>query len=316
MFINIDDFKRHSLLKRIMTLIQYYFNGLIFGDKLMFQSLPRVLTLCFNTGYYVERLGLENLNKIKKFFHKILIYLEKIPVHTFATSVSQLVSQCLKQDKWTKKLMEVIMVKIYEAYPTFVVWQVAIFLLPNKMEQTNRREAAKRVCNILKKKNGIVLKEAQELMKDLDAFTAIKISEEKSILERCWKIFIMRYKDLQLIVPIRKFLKPNTPIEMDLRRDWNTFPHNVTIQKFIGIPKIIFSLAQPKRITCRGTDGENYMFLLKQEKTGDMRKEGRVMDICELINRLIVTCPEGKGKDLSLKTFMVVTWREKAGINL
>jgi serine/threonine-protein kinase ATR len=81
-----------------------------------------------------------------------------------------------------------------------------------------------------------------------------------------------------------------------LRKDWNTYPHSVTIQEFTGIPKVIYSLAQPKRITCRGTDGENYMFLLKQEKCGDMRKEGRVMEICELVNRLISTHPEGKKK--------------------
>ena len=73
------------------------------------------------------------------------------------------------------------------------------------------------------------------------------------------------------------------------------------------------SLARPSQIRIIGSDGKWYKFLVKQEKSGDLRKESRVMEFCNVVNQILRRHPEAKRRNLSIRTFGVVTWKEQAG---
>ena len=45
------------------------------------------------------------------------------------------------------------------------------------------------------------------------------------------------------------------------------------------------SQAQPKKIDLIGSNGQKYSFLLKRESRGDIRKDQRMMELCEVIKK-------------------------------
>ena len=57
----------------------------------------------------------------------------------------------------------------------------------------------------------------------------------------------------------------------------------------------------------------SYSFLCKQEKKGDLRKDARMMECASLINRLLSKNSEGRRRNLSLRTFAVITLKEDCG---
>ena len=69
---------------------------------------------------------------------------------------------------------------------------------------------------------------------------------------------------------------------------------------------IFASKERPKKLTFRNENGEEYNFLCKQEKKGDLRKDLRVMEYISIVNRVLSQDDEGKEKHLQLNTF--VSW--------
>jgi phosphatidylinositol kinase/protein kinase (PI-3 family) len=57
-----------------------------------------------------------------------------------------------------------------------------------------------------------------------------------------------------------------------------------------------------------------YSFLVKAEKTGDLRKDMRMMELCTVINRLLHEDVAGQQRNLSLRTFAVTPMGDRCGI--
>lgn len=72
--------------------------------------------------------------------------------------------------------------------------------------------------------------------------------------------------------------------------------------------------AKPKKISATTTCGKSVRFLLKQEKHGDLRKDARLMDFNDVVNRLLQEEPESRKRNLRLRTFCVVCLNEECGI--
>jgi len=88
----------------------------------------------------------------------------------------------------------------------------------------------------------------------------------------------------------------------------------VTITKFMKDVKVQLSKEQPKRITLRGSDGQNYHFLCKRERKGDLRKDERMMETFTLANRLLQRDPEGRRRQLRVRTYAVTCVNHQSGI--
>ena len=88
----------------------------------------------------------------------------------------------------------------------------------------------------------------------------------------------------------------------------------VTIKHFIREVEVMSSKEAPKAILIRGSDGLDYKFLCKQEKKGDLRKDSRMMETFTLANRLLQRDPEGRRRQLRVRTYAVTCLNHKIGL--
>ena len=65
---------------------------------------------------------------------------------------------------------------------------------------------------------------------------------------------------------------------------------NVTFDFFCPQVTIMKSLVRPKKIDFRGSDGKRYPFLCKPKD--DLRRDSRLVDFNNLINKLFIRDPE------------------------
>ena len=59
------------------------------------------------------------------------------------------------------------------------------------------------------------------------------------------------------------------------------------------------SLVMPKKIVFRGSDGKLYPFLAKPKD--DLRRDCRLMDFCELLNKLFRKDTESRKRELRIR---------------
>jgi serine/threonine-protein kinase ATR len=66
--------------------------------------------------------------------------------------------------------------------------------------------------------------------------------------------------------------------------------------EFYDEVEIMHSLARPRKITIRGSNGQTYMFLGKPKD--DLRKDARLMDFNAIINKLLKANSESRRRQL------------------
>ncbi len=93
----------------------------------------------------------------------------------------------------------------------------------------------------------------------------------------------------------------------------NAFASDViTIQAFQDEVLILGSLAQPRKLTIRGSDGRLYDLLLKPKD--DMRTDQRIMEVNAQINQALRKDTEAMRRQLSIRTYAVTPLNEDCGI--
>lgn len=73
--------------------------------------------------------------------------------------------------------------------------------------------------------------------------------------------------------------------------------HEFTLHsEFFDEVEVMHSLAKPRKITIRGSNGQVYMFLGKPKD--DLRKDARLMDFNAIINKLLKAHSESRRRQL------------------
>lgn len=75
---------------------------------------------------------------------------------------------------------------------------------------------------------------------------------------------------------------------------------------------VFVSLQSPKRIEITGSDGKRYFFLCKSND--DLRKDGRFLEICDLLNKSFEQIQENKRENVKIKLYKVIAFNHKTGI--
>lgn len=100
------------------------------------------------------------------------------------------------------------------------------------------------------------------------------------------------------------------------RMNWyDAFPNSqLQIRMFDETAQVLHSKAKPKKVTLYTTCERRITFLCKQEKSGDLRKDARIMEFNGLVNRLLQRDAEGRRRNLRLRTYAVVCLNEECGL--
>ena len=86
----------------------------------------------------------------------------------------------------------------------------------------------------------------------------------------------------------------------------------VKIERFIPSVQVITSKQRPRKITLRGSDGKDYVFLLKGHE--DLRQDERVMQLFGLVNALLARDRRTNNHDLNIQRYAIAPLSHNAGV--
>jgi serine/threonine-protein kinase ATR len=326
-----------------VQVVDNYGRAMRYGHRNVHVTLPRLLTVWFD---YTSKLN--DMVENEKHHHQdkrtkrsqrhcdpasylsrlnglLKTLAEDIPAYQWYMALPQLVSHMgLQSNVKCSQILNGIVSKVLAKYPRHVAWTV---MGVANMESTvvgKKRAAAfvetmRYVIETQAVPAGIVLQTGSRLFYDL-----IKLAKLKTGRDHYVHHPIGNRRELdkaRLLVPKQSFLiarlpGPDEPAIRD--EDWEAFDGEgsglVTIVKFEDDVQVISSAVCPKKLVCCGSNGRKYNLLCKFEKKGDFRKDSRMMKLFTLVNRFLQSDPEGRRRNLRMRTYNVTCLDEKSGL--
>ncbi|KAF9871571.1 hypothetical protein CkaCkLH20_10982 [Colletotrichum karsti] len=315
--------------------IENYLRSLNYGTKYLYQTLPRILTLWLELGAQVDkapegkvsmsrelhRRRTEQLNLLHAFLDK---YIARLPAYIFYTALPQIVARIAHQNQNVFERLTRIVVKVVESHPRQALW--GLFGIMTTKKPSERRNRGQHILQTLKgisrKVDGAnydlkqLLRMGEKLAEQLlvacnngdfqsNRTTVASITRDLNFNHKC--------TPCPLVVPIESCLTATLPTLTDNVKKHKAFSQDViTIDSFLDEVLVLGSLAKPRRLTCRGTDGNNYMLMIKPKD--DLRTDQRLMEFNGMINRSLKRDPEASRRQLYIKTYAVVPLNEECGI--
>jgi serine/threonine-protein kinase ATR len=316
--------------------IENYLRALSHGTKYLYQALPRVLNLWLDLGGSIDkapngrlyarelqRRRTEQLAILHKFLDK---YILKLPAYMFYTALPQIVARIAHPNPEVFERLNRILVRVVEAYPKQSLW--GLMGIMTTKQQSTRRERGQRVVHSLVRGVGATKVDGA----GIDLRTLIrqgeKLSEQLLLACNNGRFTVNRTMTVglrddlgfnhncapcHLVVPVEKALTATLPTLTDNVKKHRAFSRDtVTIQSFLDEVLVLSSLARPRRLTARGSDGNNYMLMIKPKD--DLRTDQRLMEFNGMINRSLKRDAESSRRQLYIRTYAVTPLNEECGI--
>jgi len=264
---------------------------------------------------------------------------KQVPVPAFYTALPQLVSRITHCNSETTPVVRSILRRVLTKYPAQAMWPLAWLRQSRQRDRCKAgeeifREAEQTLMKSPNRNQYAMLVASQGLcvyFHKLAKFE-MKNSRASDINVRPWKGEV----DLaEFVPPVQAALSASMSVG-DSSRTRDLFPRHVPrMRSFDQKVKVMHSKARPKIIRAHVVSSNAFRlhsveslasgdhdigeihFLVKQEAKGDLRKDARVQDLNNVINRLMST-NQGKAQDrqrrLRLRTFAVTCLSEDSGI--
>ncbi|KAL3924907.1 MAG: hypothetical protein SGILL_000756 [Bacillariaceae sp.] len=151
--------------------------------------------------------------------------------------------------------------------------------------------------------------------------TARQNEEAETCMNKAWDIYytVFRRINKQLPALTRLELSDCSPalskargLELGIPGSYRVDGTFVKIEKFVQNVQVITSKQRPRKITLQGSDGKNYVFLLKGHE--DLRQDERVMQLFGLVNALLERDRQTKKHDLRIQRYAVAPLSHNAGL--
>lgn len=316
--------------------IENYIRSLNYGTKYLYQTLPRVLTLWLELGSQVDKPTTEGkispsreLQQRRKMtleaLHKYLErHLNKMPAYIFYTALPQIVARIAHPNGGVFRLLQAIIVKVVEAHPRQALW--SLFGIMTTKTTSDRKTRGLQIIQSLNKASKKVdgtgydlrqlIRSGEKLADQLllacqngdfqsNRTTAASLSKDLHFNTKC--------TPCPLVVPIETCLTPTLPALTDNVRRHAAFSQDlVSIHKFLDEVLVLSSLAKPRKLLARGSDGRTYGLMVKPKD--DLRTDQRLMEFNGMINRSLKRDAESSRRQLYIRTYAVTPLNEECGI--
>ncbi|RGP60551.1 putative uvsb pi-3 kinase [Fusarium longipes] len=315
--------------------IENYVRSLNSGTKYLYQTLPRILTLWLDLGAQVDkapegkaslsrelhRRRVEQLSLLHSFLDK---YIHRLPAYIFYTALPQIVARIAHPNPHVFDRLTHIIVKVVEAHPRQALWSLIGIMTTRQVSERKARgtQILQTLRNISKKVEGSstdfkhLLRMGEKLAEQLllacqngdfrgNKTVHASLSRDLRFHHKC--------TPCPLVVPVESSLTATLPAVSEYVKKHKAFSRDVvTIDSFLDDVLVLSSLAKPRRLTARGSDGKNYMLLIKPKD--DLRTDQRLMEFNGLINRSLKRDVESSRRQLYIRTYAVTPLNEECGI--
>ncbi|KAJ3496050.1 hypothetical protein NLG97_g2953 [Lecanicillium saksenae] len=334
--LKVDDQSDNYVTGEIARLvIENYLRSLNFGTKYLYQTLPRILTLWLDLGAQVDRAPegkmslsrelhkrrVEQLNLLHAFLDK---YIKRLPAYIFYSALPQIVARIAHHNVNVFERLTHIIIKVVQNYPQQALWSV-IGAMTTK-QAGERRTRGTQILQTLRSTSRKVegssydlkqlLRYAEKLAEQLLlACTNGDFHGNKTVHASLTRDLRFNHKctPCPLVVPVEGTLTAALPTASENFKNHRPFSRDVvTIDCFLDDVLVLSSLAKPRRLTARGSDGKIYMLLIKPKD--DLRTDQRLMEFNSMINRSLKRDAESSRRQLYIRTYAVVPLNEECGI--
>ncbi|KAA8902478.1 hypothetical protein FN846DRAFT_780587 [Sphaerosporella brunnea] len=321
-------------------IVQNYLRALAFGVKYIFQTMPRLLTVWLDLGDDVMKpLGSEfgsaeyrAHTKGKREANLSLLHGTVTKYHSFLgawmffTALPQLMSRIIHPHKDVYAHVQNIIVKVVLAYPQQSMWSL---MAVTKSTSKDRAKRGQQILTQLKEKmpkkrtggagdvdGRLLINEARRLTDQLLELCNQEITSRVAHLS-LRKDFRFRHElaPCQLVLPTQAVLTVTLPSPTDVVTNHAAYAFAArppTIERFHDEVDIMLSLQRPRRIKIEASDGRTYAFLCKPKD--DLRKDARLMEFNNMINRFFKRDAESSKRNLYIRTYSVTPLNEECGI--
>mmetsp|Transcript_21150 Transcript_21150/g.25138 ORF Transcript_21150/g.25138 Transcript_21150/m.25138 type:complete len:673 (+) Transcript_21150:1-2019(+) len=337
-----------SCQKYLLQAMKEYGEAVRLSQKHVFEALPKILTLWFDftaiEGREKESDALHrNQDKVNQL---VATYVRTIPAISYYNVLPQLISRVGHNDKDTVTIVLAILKRVLTKFPSQAMWSLGWLrhsVHPDRRvkgedifkcaQKSLRRSEEMKMHDLLESSKGLF-----KFLIDLAKYQPKR--REPKFNVRPWKGAVSLK---EFVPPIQAALTVSRNVvgRLDSREAFP--PHVPRMRAFSSSVQLMASKARPKKVAVfaipessqriqveesmsncsnkpqNGDIGEMH-FLVKQEAKGDLRKDARVQDLNNVINRLFAN-PFGGGcsgrrqhRRLHLRTFSVVCLSEDCGI--
>ncbi|KAH8677021.1 hypothetical protein BGZ61DRAFT_520585 [Ilyonectria robusta] len=334
--LKVDDQSDNYVTGEIARLvIENYVRSLNSGTKYLYQTLPRILTLWLDLGAQVDkapegkvslsrelhRRRVEQLNLLHSFLDK---YIHRLPAYIFYTALPQIVARIAHQNTNVFDRLTHIIVKVVEAHPRQALWSLIGIMTTKQVSERKARgtQILQTLRNVSRKVEGssfdmkYLLRMGEKLAEQLLlACTNGDFHGNKTVHASLTRDLRFNHKSTPcpLVVPVEGSLTATLPAVSEYVKKHKAFSRDVvTIDCFLDDVLVLSSLAKPRRLTARGTDGKSYMLLIKPKD--DLRTDQRLMEFNGLINRSLKRDAGSSQRQLYIRTYAVTPLNEECGI--
>ncbi|XP_065918364.1 serine/threonine-protein kinase ATR-like isoform X5 [Dysidea avara] len=311
----------------LQFVLRHYGSALRYGNKYIYQCMPRLLSLWLDFGAKVteeeERKPRESpqIKSTLMLLNKMISdFTEMLPPYQFLVAFSQLVSRVTHPNMDVFYHIEAIVLKLLRYFPQQALWMMIAI---SKSTYPERQQRCKRI-----------LEKAMSQIPQMDRLIDDVVKLTDRLLEVCNKkvegqrLPAMVTMDKMcrslarltsasgfssIMVPIQSSLTVTLPMSKGSHQDHNPFPGEIPyIVKFNEKVEILASLQKPKKISILASDGKSYTMLCKPED--DLRKDSRLMEFNTIVNKCLRNDAECRRRQLYIRTYSVVPLNEKCGL--
>ncbi|KAJ7228144.1 hypothetical protein GGX14DRAFT_547392 [Mycena pura] len=284
------------------------------GSKYVYQTVPRLLTIWMDLGEDRKMTTQETFRKLNDVVAKVI---KEAPVYKWFTAFPQIVSRVGHENDEVYKNLSRLIIRVLEEYPKQALW---LFTSVVKSTKPNREQRGRNILDRITNNPAANRNKVSKLVSDCTTMTNQLLTlcdhhvgeEVKTLSMQKHFPHLFRLGNSELIIPLQESLTASLPPTSSLESEHQPFPPNApTFTEFFDEIEVMRSLAKPRKITIRGSNGQIYTFLGKPKD--DLRKDARLMDFNAIINKLLKSNSESRRRQLRIRTYGVVTLNEECG---
>lgn len=306
-----------------------YCKSMMYGTNYIYQAMPRVLSIWLDFSATnidqqppADRRRAEHIRRIAgKMTQVVTSFSDRLPPFTFFTAFSQLISRICHPSQDVYVALKTIIIKLILAFPQQSLWMM---LSVYKSSYANRV----RRCSEIFSDKRLSSKQMQKMIQDFNSLAEKMIElTNKELPAKVMKFSIQTiYPQLpriltrpefsQILLPFEKYMQPVLPSLH--QRDapgtlFNAFPHRaVYITGIRDELSVLPSLQRPRRVTLRGSDGNDYVIMMKPKD--DLRRDFRLMEFNSVVKKYLHQNADARQRRLNIRTYAVVPLNEECGL--
>lgn len=312
-----------------VEIMYLYCKAMMCGTNYIYQAMPRVLSIWLDfpapsadQQTPEDRKRAEHCRKIAAKMNNVISgFSDRLPAFTFFTAFSQLINRVCHPSNDVYGMLKTIIIKLILAFPQQSLWMMlsvykssyAIRVRRCTEIFSDKRLSSKQMQKMIQDFNSLAEKMIELTNKDLPAkVTKFSIQSIYPQLPR----ILTRPDFSQILLPFEKYMQPVLPSLHQREAPgnlFNAFPNKVVF--ITGIRddlSVLPSLQRPRRVTLRGSDGNDYVIMMKPRD--DLRRDFRLMEFNSVVKRYLHQNADARQRRLNIRTYAVVPLNEECGI--